>query len=178
MLNAIIFLILGLVLLVYAADYLVKGASQIATDLGISPLVVGLTVVAFGTSAPELAVSIMSAFRGEADLALGNVVGSNIFNILVVLGLSSIIAPSGVAVDAAALKFDIPVMIGVAIACLPIFFHNHMISRTNGVFFFLSYVAYVAYLISTAGEKTASSQAASTSPTPMIATPWRSVEPS
>ena len=87
MLNAIIFLILGLVLLVYAADYLVKGASQIATDLGISPLVVGLTVVAFGTSAPELAVSIMSAFKGEADLAVGNVVGSNIFNVLFILGI-------------------------------------------------------------------------------------------
>lgn len=116
-------------------------------------------MVAFGTSAPELAVSVVSAYKGEADLALGNVLGSNIFNILVVLGLSSIIAPSGIAVDAAALKFDIPVMIGVAIACLPIFFHNYMISRTNGAFFFLCYVAYVAYLIAGANEKPGSARA-------------------
>ncbi|MEY5020273.1 MAG: hypothetical protein RLZ22_1361, partial [Verrucomicrobiota bacterium] len=114
--------------------------------------------IAAGTSLPEVATSIIAAIKGERDIAVGNVVGSNIFNILVVLGLSSIVAPSGVAVDAAALSFDIPVMIGVAIACLPIFLHNHVISRTNGAFFFLCYVAYLTYLISSAGEKKAAAQ--------------------
>jgi cation:H+ antiporter len=174
----IFFIVLGLVGLVLGSRWLVEGAVFIARNFGVSELVIGLTIVAAGTSLPEVATSVIAAIKGERDIAVGNVVGSNIFNILVVLGLSSIIAPSGIAVDAAALKFDIPVMIGVAIACLPIFFHNHMISRTNGVFFFLSYVAYLVYLISTTGEKTTDSQASLASPTPMIATPWRSVEPS
>ncbi len=93
MLLAFVFLVVGLVLLVFAADYLVKGAASIAGTLGISPLIVGLTVVSFGTSAPELAVSVASAFKGQADLAVGNVVGSNIFNVLMVLGIAAIIIP-------------------------------------------------------------------------------------
>ncbi len=88
MTSAIVFLVIGLVLLIFSAEFLVKGAGRLATALGITPLVVGLTVVAFGTSAPELAVSVMSAFQGQADLALGNVVGSNIFNVLVILYLA------------------------------------------------------------------------------------------
>ncbi len=95
MLLATLFLLIGFILLVFAADYLVKGAANIATAVGISPLVVGLTVVAFGTSAPELAVSVASAYKDQADLAVGNVIGSNIFNILVILGISAMIIPSG-----------------------------------------------------------------------------------
>jgi cation:H+ antiporter len=110
-------------------------------------LVVGLTVVAYGTSAPELSVSVMSAFAGQADLALGNVVGSNIFNIVTVLGLSSIIAPNGIAVPHAALIFDIPVMIAVALSALPIFFIGYKIGRPGAIFFLSFYVAYVLYLI-------------------------------
>ncbi|MDP4638885.1 MAG: sodium:calcium antiporter, partial [Verrucomicrobiales bacterium] len=92
-----LFLLAGLVFLIWGAELLVRGASRIATAVGISPLVVGLTVVAFGTSSPELAVSVMSAFKGQADLAIGNVVGSNIFNILLILGISSVIVPLVVA---------------------------------------------------------------------------------
>ncbi|HEY7555801.1 MAG TPA: sodium:calcium antiporter, partial [Candidatus Binatia bacterium] len=83
----------GLVLLTAGAEFLVRGASRLAALAGISPLVIGLTVVAFGTSSPELAVSVKSAFSGQADIALGNVVGSNIFNLLFILGLCSLIAP-------------------------------------------------------------------------------------
>jgi cation:H+ antiporter len=157
-LRNILYILLGLAGLVLGSRWLVDGAVFIARDFGVSELVIGLTIIAAGTSLPEVATSIIAAIKGERDIAVGNVVGSNIFNILLVLGLSSIVAPSGVDVDAAALKFDMPVMIGVAIACLPIFLHNHVISRTNGAFFFLCYVAYVTYLISSAGEKKAAAQ--------------------
>ncbi|MFN3332121.1 MAG: sodium:calcium antiporter, partial [Caldilinea sp.] len=83
----------GLVILVAGAELLVRGASRLAAALGIAPLVIGLTIVAFGTSAPEMAVSVQSALRGQADIALGNVVGSNIFNVLFILGLSALIVP-------------------------------------------------------------------------------------
>ena len=164
----ILFIVLGLAGLVLGSRWLVEGAVFIARHFGVSELIIGLTIVAAGTSLPEVATSIIAAVKGERDIAVGNVVGSNIFNIVVVLGLSSIVAPSGVEVDAAALKFDIPVMIGVALACLPIFLHNHMISRTNGAFFFLCYVAYVTYLIATAGEKTTNAQASSAPSAPAI----------
>ena len=105
-------LIAGLVLLVAGAEVLVKGASRIATAIGISPLVIGLTVVAFGTSSPELAVSVMASLNGTADIALGNVVGSNIFNVLFILGISSIIVPLVVAQQL--IRLDVPIMIGAA----------------------------------------------------------------
>jgi cation:H+ antiporter len=93
---------------------------------------------------------VVAAIRGERDIAVGNVVGSNLFNILSVIGLSSIIAPAGINVSGAALRFDIPVMIAVAVACFPIFFAGHRISRTNGIAFLGFYIAYVVYLIFTA----------------------------
>ena len=127
---AIAFLIVGLVLLVYSADFLVKGAANIAAALGISPLVVGLTVVAFGTSAPELAVSVMSAFKDQADIAVGNVIGSNVFNILFILGISAMIIP--LAVNAQLVRFDVPVMIGVSIL-LYVLSMDGLISRVDGI---------------------------------------------
>lgn len=104
-------------------------------------------MVAFGTSAPELAVSVASAYSGNADVAIGNVVGSNIFNILAVLGLPSLVGPDGVAIAAQALSVDIPVMIGVAVICLPIFFAGYVVTRWNGLLFMALYLVYVAYLV-------------------------------
>lgn len=121
-----------------------------ARGLGVSELMIGLTIVAAGTSLPEVATSIMAALRGERDIAVGNVVGSNIFNILCVLGLSSIISPAGIRVADTALQFDIPVMIAVAAACLPIFFAGRIISRGNGAMLFGYYIAYTLYLVFTA----------------------------
>jgi cation:H+ antiporter len=112
----------------------------------VSELVIGLTVVAAGTSLPEVATSIFAAVRGERDIAVGNVVGSNIFNILSVLGFSAVGAPTTLSVSPAALAFDIPVMIAVAIACLPVFFTGNLISRWNGLLFLAYYVAYTTYL--------------------------------
>jgi cation:H+ antiporter len=138
---------LGLVTLVVGAELLVRGASKLAVAMRVSPLVVGLTVVAFGTSAPELAVSTQAALAGNADIGLGNVVGSNLFNILCVLGVSSLVAEQGVGISPVALRFDIPVMIAVAVACLPIFFTGHCIARWEGGLFVGYYVAYTTYLI-------------------------------
>ncbi len=89
----LVLFLVGLVILIVGAELLVKGASRLAAAAGISPLVIGLTVVAFGTSSPEMIVSVSTALRGQADLAIGNVVGSNIFNVLFILGISAIITP-------------------------------------------------------------------------------------
>jgi cation:H+ antiporter len=141
---AIVFLILGLILLVFSADYLVKGAANIATAVGISPLVVGLTVVAFGTSAPELAVSVMAAFKGQADLAVGNVIGSNIFNILVILGISAMIIP--LVVHQQLIRFDVPVMIVLSVLLYGLSYDGN-ISRIDGIILFGLALAYTIFLI-------------------------------
>jgi cation:H+ antiporter len=137
----------GLVLLVLGSRWLVDGAVAIAGAVGLSELVIGLTVVAVGTGLPEAATSVVAALRGERDIAVGNIVGSNIFNVLAVLGLAGLVSPGGLAVSPAALGFDIPVMIAVALACLPIFYTGHMIARWEGALFFGYYVVYVAYLV-------------------------------
>ncbi|PKN94744.1 MAG: sodium:calcium antiporter [Chloroflexi bacterium HGW-Chloroflexi-6] len=137
----------GLGLLILGSDWLVSGAVSLAKLFNVSDLVIGLTIVAAGTSMPEVATSVMAAIKKERDIAVGNVVGSNIFNIMSVLGLSSLIAPNGISVAPSALAFDIPVMIAVAIATLPIFFTGNQIKRWEGGLFLLYYVAYTAYLI-------------------------------
>jgi cation:H+ antiporter len=143
----VLLVVVGLALLVLGSRWLVEGAIAIARTLGVSELVIGLTIVAAGTSLPEVATSILASLRGERDIAVGNVVGSNIFNILAVLGLSAMVAPSGVPVPLAALDFDLPVMIAVAVACLPIFFTGHLIARWEGAVFLAYYAAYTAWLI-------------------------------
>lgn len=140
-------IIAGLVLLVTGSNFLVEGAVTLARALGLSELVIGLTVIAIGTSLPELATSIIAAFKGERDIAVGNIVGSNIFNLLCVLGLASLVSPAAIPVAANALAFDFPVMIAVAVACLPIFFSGYRINRWEGLLFLAYYVAYTLYLI-------------------------------
>lgn len=139
--------ITGLVLLVLGSNFLVEGAVELARALGLSELVIGLTVIAIGTSLPELATSILAAIRGERDIAVGNIVGSNIFNLLCVLGLASLVSPQAIAVSANALAFDFPVMIAVAVACLPIFFAGYTINRWEGLLFIAYYIAYTLYLV-------------------------------
>jgi cation:H+ antiporter len=137
----------GLGLLALGARWFVDASIAIARLMGVSELVIALTIVAAGTSMPEVATSIIASIRGERDIAVGNVVGSCVYNILAVLGLAALIAPGGVAVAPAALDFDIPVMVAVAMACLPIFVTGHLIARWEGWLFFGYYVAYTAYLI-------------------------------
>jgi cation:H+ antiporter len=137
----------GVGMLVLGAGWLVDSATAIAGALGISDLVIGLTVVAIGTSLPELATSVIAVRRGEGDLAVGNVVGSNIFNIGSVLGLTAVISPGGVPVAEAAVGFDIPFMVVVALALLPIVYTGAAVARWEGGLFLGYYIAYTAYLL-------------------------------
>ena len=142
-----VYVVGGLAMLVVGARWLVDGAADLARALGMSELVVGLTVVAAGTSLPEVATSVVASLKGERDIAVGNVVGSNLFNILGVIGLSAAVSSVGVPVHAAALRVDFPVMVGVAVVCLPIFFTDHRISRWEGGLLLALYLAYTVYLV-------------------------------
>ncbi|MEY3297875.1 MAG: hypothetical protein RLZZ597_1135 [Cyanobacteriota bacterium] len=145
-------MVLGLGTLVLGSRLFVSGAVDIATAIGVSELVIGLTIVAAGTSLPELATSMVATMRGERDIAVGNVVGSNIFNIFVVLGCTSLASGGNVIIPDAVLNFDLPVMVAVAVACIPIFATGNLISRWEGVLFMAYYVAYAVYLILRAAD--------------------------
>jgi cation:H+ antiporter len=140
----------GLVFLVLGSRLLLGGAVVLADALGISPLVIGLTFVAGGTSLPEVATSVAAALRGQRDLAVGNVVGSNIFNLLLVLGGAAALPGGGIQIASGVLGFDLPVMLAVSVACLPIFFTGHSIDRWEGALFLAYYAAFTAYLFLTA----------------------------
>jgi cation:H+ antiporter len=140
-------IVLGLGLLVLGSRWLVDSATTLARVMGVSELVIGLTLVAGGTSLPELATSVLASIRGQRSIAVGNVVGSNIFNLFAVLGASASLTAKGVPVAASALAFDIPVMTAVALACLPIFFTAYRIDRWEGFLFLGYYAAYTLYLI-------------------------------
>jgi len=137
----------GLGLLVLGARLFVTAAVDLARAFGLSDLAIGMTIVAAGTSLPEVATSIIAAVRGERDIAVGNVVGSNIFNILAVLGFAAALSSSGMAVPAPALALDIPVMVAVSLVCLPIFFTDFTISRWEGGLLLALYLGYASYLL-------------------------------
>ncbi|MHB1214444.1 MAG: calcium/sodium antiporter [Thiobacillus sp.] len=137
----------GLGLLVLGAGWLVDAAVAFARAMGVSDLIIGLTVVAVGTSMPEIATSLIAALRGQRDIAVGNVVGSNIFNLLAVLGAAGMVSTAGLGVPDAARNFDLWVMLAVAFACLPILLTGREIARWEGVLFLGYYTAYVLYLI-------------------------------
>jgi cation:H+ antiporter len=143
----VVFVFGGLALLVLGSRWLVNGAIAFAQTFGVSELVIGLTIVAAGTSLPEVATSIIATIRGERDIAVGNVIGSNVFNILGILGIASMVTPGGVPVAPSMLTFDLPVMLAVALACLPIFFTGLQIARWEGGVFLGYYIAYTLYLI-------------------------------
>jgi len=144
---SLVLVLLGLALLVIGARWLVQGATDLAKTLGLSELIIGLTIVAAGTSLPEAATSIVATLRNQRDIAVGNIVGSNIFNVLAILGAAAIAAPRGIPVPEAAWNLDLPMAIAVAVACLPIFFSGGRISRPEGAFFLLCYVLYVGVLV-------------------------------
>ena len=141
------FLVLGLAMLVVGSQALVDAATDIAVALDVSELVIGLTVVAIGTSLPEVATSVLAAARGQRDLAVGNAIGSNLFNILAVLGVTAAVSPNALDVPQGALSLDIPVMIAVAIACLPIFATGYVLVRWEGIMFLAFYAAYLGWLV-------------------------------
>ena len=141
----------GLVMLVLGARWLVNGAVVMATSLGVSERVVALTIVAAGTSLPEVATSVIASLRGQRDIAVGNVVGSNLFNLLAVLGVASFLAPAGIAVSESVLRFDMLVMLAVAVACLPIFISGMRINRWEGLLFMAYFVVYNMHVVTTDG---------------------------
>lgn len=143
----LLLILIGLALLVLGSRWLVDASVMIAQAFGVTELVIGLTIVAAGTSMPELATSVIAGLRGQRDIAVGNVVGSNIFNILAVLGISGLVSASGIPVSTAAITLDIPVMFAVAILCLPIFYSGARISRWEGLLFVSYYVLYTVYLV-------------------------------
>jgi cation:H+ antiporter len=143
----VLLIAVGLALLVLGSEWLVDAAVAFARILGVSDLVIGLTIIAAGTSMPEVATSIMAAVRGQRDIAVGNVIGSNTFNILGCLGLSGVVSGRGLGIAPAVLNFDLWVMVAVALACLPVFMLRSELGRRRGLMFLAFYAAYVAYLI-------------------------------
>ena len=140
-------IVVGLAALVQGSRWLVDSAVVFASAMGVSEVIIGLTIVAAGTSMPEVVTSIVASIRGERDIAVGNVVGSNLFNLMGVLGISAVISPEGIMAAASVQSLDLPFMVAVAFVCLPIFFTDGSISRWEGAFLFSAYLAYVAWLI-------------------------------
>jgi cation:H+ antiporter len=134
--------LIGFILLYYGAEWLVKGSANLARGLGVTPIVIGLTVVAFGTSAPELVVSLISSIEGKSMIAVGNVVGSNICNIALVLGLAAVFQP--LTSDKSVIKRDIPIMLGISFL-LFIFSLNSILSRIEGAILFLGIILYTFF---------------------------------
>jgi len=146
-LTAITAVVVGLAALALGAKWVVDAATAAADALGISELIVGLTIVAVGTSLPEVVTSVVATLRREYSIALGNVVGSCVFNVLGVLGLSAAVRGSGIAVPESAIHFDFPVMLAASAACLIVFFTGRAMVRWEGALFFSYYLAYVGYLV-------------------------------
>ncbi|MBO6523791.1 MAG: calcium/sodium antiporter [Balneolaceae bacterium] len=140
-------LLIGLVMIVLGSNWMVESAVVIATVLGLSELVIGLTIVSIGTSLPEVATSLSAARKGNADIAVANVLGSNLYNVLLTLGLTLIIAPNVLDVSAKAINLDLPFMVAVSIACIPIFIAGFNLTRMDGSIFLFYYSSYLTYLV-------------------------------
>lgn len=141
------FLIVGLALIVQGANWMVDSAVEMARILGVSELIIGLTIVSIGTSLPEVATSITAIRKGNVDMAVANVMGSNLYNIFLTMGLTLLIIPNVLAVSIQAIHFDLPFMIAISIACIPIFIADFNITRSDGTLFLFYYVGYIVYLI-------------------------------
>lgn len=145
----ILFLTLGIVVIVIGSNMLVDGATGLARLWSVSDAFIGLTVVAIGTSAPELVTTLISTVRNNRDIAVGNLIGSSVFNILVILGVTCVVPSTPILVEEVLILVDIPVMIAVAMLCIPVFFTGRQVSRIEGGLFVAAYLAYLTYLIST-----------------------------
>jgi cation:H+ antiporter len=137
----------GLIMLVVGSNWIVDGAVAFAAELGVPEVVVGLTIVAIGTSLPEIATSVLAGLRGHRDIAVGNVVGSCIFNILMVLGVTAVVSPTPVPVTSSLLVVDLPLMVATAFACLPIFYTGRRVDRREATLLLAFYGAYLVYLV-------------------------------
>lgn len=143
----LILVIAGIAVVTVGADWLVDGAVELAEAAGVSSAVIGLTIVAIGTSAPELATTIIATIRGDRDIAVGNLIGSSIFNLTLILGISMLFARDPVAVDPLLVMVDLPIMVLVALVCIPVFLTGPRVSRLEGSAFVAAYGGYLAYLL-------------------------------
>lgn len=137
----------GIVLVVVSANWLVTGAVGLARLWGVSDAFIGLTIVAIGTSAPELVTTVMSTLRGERDVAIGNLIGSSVYNVCVILGVTCLVPGTGIPVPQELIWVDIPIMAAVALVCVPVFFSGREVSRVEGGLFVMAYTGYLAGLI-------------------------------
>lgn len=140
-------LMLGIIMTVVGADWFVDGAVGLARAMGVSDAFIGLTIVAVGTSAPELVTTIMGTLKHERDIAVGNLIGSSVYNILIILGITCLVPSSGVAVDRKLILVDIPVMAAVALVCVPVFISGRRVTRVEGGLFVAAYLIYLGYLV-------------------------------
>lgn len=140
-------LIAGIVATIYGADFLVSGAVEMARYFGMSDAVIGLTIIAIGTSAPELATTLVATFKNQRDVAVGNLLGSSIINIFIILGITVIATPGGIDVSKDLLWFDLPLAALVAIVCYPVFKSDQMVSRREGIVFVSLYITYLLFLL-------------------------------
>ena len=147
-LSSALLMLAGLGLLVFAGHLLLNATVALASKLGLSERIIGLTVVAVSTSLPQLATSLIAALRGQRDIAVGNVIGGNLFNLLGVLGITALLAPVPLSVSPNALDFDLPVMLGVTLLCLPVFYSGYRITRAEGLLFLALYLAYGLHVVS------------------------------
>ena len=148
----ILLLVIGFTMLVKGADWFVDGSAGIAKKLGIPQLVIGLTIVAMGTSAPEAAVSINASLKGNAGIAIGNVVGSNILNILIILGISAVLAT--MAIQKSTMKYEIPYMIFVTVVLIVLGMNDGYVTRIEGVILWVLFLIYLGYLFKLAKQGT------------------------
>ncbi|MCV7431853.1 calcium/sodium antiporter [Mycolicibacterium bacteremicum] len=145
----VLMMVAGIAVVVVGADWLVDGAVGMARGFGVSDALIGLTVVAIGTSAPELVTTVVSTVRGNRDIAVGNLLGSSIYNILLILGLTCVVAGDGLLLPASLVRIDIPIMVAVALACVPIFVTGRRVSRGEGGAMVAIYLAYLTFLLVT-----------------------------
>ncbi len=139
-----VFLVLGFAMLVKGADWFVDGAAGIADKFGIPQMVIGLTIVAMGTSAPEAAVSVAAALKGNAAITIGNVVGSNILNVLIILGLTAVI--TSVKMADSTLKIELPIMLAVTVLLIAMGYTSGYVTRVEGIILWVAFIAYLTYL--------------------------------
>lgn len=139
--------IAGLLLTLLGADWMVAGASSIARMYGVSDAVIGLTIVAVGTSAPELVTTLLATLKNDREVAIGNLIGSSIYNVLVILGVTCAVSPEGVDVSKEILRIDLPLAAAVALVCYPVFKSDRLVSRREGAIFVLAYMSYLVSLL-------------------------------
>jgi cation:H+ antiporter len=142
-------LLIGLALTLVGAEWLVDGSVTVARNWGIPEAIIGLTIVSAGTSAPELVTTIVATLRGERDVAIGNLLGSSIFNILIILGLTAVASSAGIGVERDLIRFDIPVMLASFVLCIPAFLTGRRLSRIEGIAGVALYVGYITWLVLT-----------------------------